>query len=85
MTSKQVLHGGLDMKQTLRLASEAERRAQSRFLVGSPCKFIRALDVLIHLVVPELIENILPSVARYLRRTSPRWGRSWRGWRHAND
>lgn len=85
MTSKQVLHGELDMKQTLRLASEAERRAQSRFLVGSPCKFIRALDVLIHLVVPELIENILPSVARYLRRTSPRWGRSWRGWRHAND
>lgn len=85
MTSKQILHEGLNMRQTLRLASSAERRARSRFVVGSPCKFIRALDVLVHLVIPELIENISPPIARYLRQTSPRWGRSWRGWGHTND
>jgi hypothetical protein len=52
----------------------------SRFRLGSPCKFIRSLDVLVHIVLPELIENVLPRVARYLRSTSPRWGRSWRTW-----
>ena len=78
--SKQILHGDLDIKQTLRLARSAEQGARSRFLVGSPCKFIRTLDILTHLVIPELIENVRPSVARYLRRTSPRWGQSWRGW-----
>lgn len=83
--SKQVLHEGLNIRQTLHLASGAERRARSRFIVGSPCKFIRALDVLVHLVIPELIENIFPATARYLRRTSPRWGQSWRGWEHINE
>ncbi len=85
MMSKQILHGGLDMKQTLRLAPSAERRARSRFAIGSPCKFIRALDVLVHLVIPELIENTSPLIARYLRQTSPRWGQSWRGWENGND
>lgn len=85
MMSKQILHAGLDMKQTMHLASKAEQRARSRFIVGSPCKFIRALDVLVHLVLPELIENIFPATARYLRRTSPRWGQSWRGWENTNE
>jgi hypothetical protein len=38
------------------------------------------MDVLIHIVVPELVERRLPRLANYLRRTSPRWGRSWRSW-----
>jgi hypothetical protein len=26
------------------------------------------------------VEKIIPHFARYLRNTSPRWGRSWRHW-----
>lgn len=75
-----ILHPDLNLRETLRLARTAEQAASSRFRLGSPCKFIRAVDVVVHLVLPELLEDLLPGLARYLRRTSPRWGRSWRGW-----
>lgn len=52
----------------------------SRFKLGSPCKFIRTLDIAVHIVLPEFIENALPKLSNYLRSTSPRWGRSWRSW-----
>jgi len=38
------------------------------------------MDVLVHLVAPEVIEDVMPRAAGYLRRTSPRWGKSWRSW-----
>ncbi|MFZ9191407.1 MAG: hypothetical protein ACO3D1_08080 [Ilumatobacteraceae bacterium] len=41
---------------------------------------MRRLDILVHIVLPELIEDHHPRFAAYLRRTSPRWGRSWRSW-----
>lgn len=75
-----VLHGGLTLRETLAMLAEAEREAVSRYRCGSPCRFVRSIDVLVHIMLPELVENAMPRLARYLRRTSPRWGRSWREW-----
>jgi hypothetical protein len=52
----------------------------SRFWFGSPCKFIRNLDKLVHVLLPEMLAEKHPLWACYLRSTSPRWGRKWRNW-----
>ena len=75
-----MLESKLSLRETLRLLSAVEKPALSRFWFGSPCRFVCQLDVLTHIVLPELLELRLPRLANYLRRTSPRWGRSWRGW-----
>jgi hypothetical protein len=75
-----VLETKLSLRETLRLLSSVEKPVMSRFWFGSPCRFVRQVDVLTHIVVPELLEGRLPRLAKYLRRTSPRWGRSWRNW-----
>lgn len=75
-----MLETKLTLRETLRLLSAVERPVLSRFWFGSPCRFVRQVDVLTHIVVPELLEDRLPRLAKYLRRTSPRWGRSWRNW-----
>ena len=85
MTKMELLHGDLNIRQTLRIARLVEQEKQSRFWLGSPCKFVRSLDLLIHLIIRELVEDLTPAVARYLRHTSPRWGRSWRGWAQMPD
>jgi hypothetical protein len=74
------LYESMNLRETLQVVRATKVYPVSRLRIGSPCKFIRKLDLLVHIVVPELIENIMPRCARYLRRTSPRWGRSWRGW-----
>ena len=75
-----MLHREMNLRETIAHLVRTEREAQSRFRVGSPCRFVRAIDVFVHILTPELIEDVAPSTARYLRRTSPRWGRSWRDW-----
>lgn len=70
----------LNLNETLRLAAKTEGQPVSRTRLGSPCRFVRSIDMLVHLVIPEFLEDVMPRVARYLRRTSPRWGRSWRSW-----
>jgi len=79
-TMRAVLHGEMNLRETIAHLVRTEREAQSRFRVGSPCRFVRGIDVFVHIFIPEIIENIAPRLARYLRRTSPRWGRSWREW-----
>lgn len=75
------LSENLSLRETLRLARSVERMPVSRFRFGSPCRFVRVLDLAVHLVLPELCERVgALRVARYLRSTSPRWGRSWRKW-----
>jgi hypothetical protein len=74
------LYESMNLRETLQVVRATRVYPVSRLRIGSPCKFIRKLDLLVHIVVPELIENIMPRCARYLRKTSPRWGRSWRGW-----
>jgi hypothetical protein len=74
------LHSGMTLRETIAHLVATEREARSRFRWGSPCRFIRTVDIIVHIVTPELIERTAPRVARYLRRTSPRWGRSWREW-----
>ena len=66
--------------ETLNRLIHFELRPESRFWFGSPCRCVRGIDVLVHIVLPELIENRMPRFSQYLRRTSPRWGRSWRRW-----
>ena len=68
------------LRETLELLKKVEEPALSRFWFGSPCRFVRQVDVVVHIVLPEMLEKRLPRVANYLRRTSPRWGRSWRDW-----
>jgi hypothetical protein len=70
------------LRETFHLLKNVEKPALSRFWFGSPCRFVRQIDVVVHIVLPELLERRLPRVANYLRRTSPRWGRSWRDWSH---
>ena len=75
-----MLHRDMTLRETIEHLIATEREARSRFRWGSPCRFVRTIDIVCHIVVPELIEDVLPRVARYLRSTSPRWGRSWREW-----
>lgn len=79
MTS-QMLTRDMTLKETFRKLAWFELSPVSRFKLGSPCRSIRSLDILVHIFIPELLENIIPRFARYLRNTSPRWGRSWRHW-----
>jgi hypothetical protein len=57
-----------------------ESAPESRYRVGSPCRFIRQLDLFVHVVLPEMVVERHPLWACYLRTTSPRWGKAWRGW-----
>jgi hypothetical protein len=74
------LHSDMNLRETIAHLVATEREARSRFRWGSPCRFIRTVDILTHIVLPELLERTAPRVTRYLRSTSPRWGRSWREW-----
>jgi len=69
-----------NLRETFRRLRQVELTPQSRGWVGSPCRFVRYIDVFVHIVLAEWTEDSMPSFARYLRRTSPRWGRSWRSW-----
>jgi len=69
-----------NLRETLRRLRQVELTPESRFWFSSPCRCVRYLDVVVHIVLPELIERRMPRLSRYLRRTSPRWGRSWRRW-----
>ena len=75
-----MLERRFNLRETLHLLRAVEMPAQSRFWFGSPCRFVRQVDVFVHIVLSELLERRLPKFAAYLRRTSPRWGRSWRSW-----
>ena len=70
----------VDLAATLSFARATEERPQSRFVWGSPCRFVRAIDVAVHVLLPGMLEEKYPELATYLRSTSPRWGRSFRGW-----
>lgn len=68
----------LDLRETLDILHEHEKEPESRFKFGSPCRWIKPIDVFIHIIVPEWLELHTPRLSRMLRDTSPRWGRSWR-------
>ena len=77
---EQFLHRDLQLRWQIKMLVETEREARSRSRFGSPCRMVRTLDIVFHIVIPEMIDDVFPAVAAYLRRTSPRWGRSWRSW-----
>lgn len=78
--TQQMLTRDMNLRETLKSLERFELPPISRLPIGSPCRFIRMLDILIHIVIPEFLEEWFPRVSRYLRNTSPRWGRSWRHW-----
>ncbi len=61
-------------------ARATEEKPVSRFPWGSPCRFVRSIDFVVHVLLPQAIEEKYPELATYLRSTSPRWGRSFRNW-----
>lgn len=74
------LNEQMELLETLRIVRQTNVAPVSRLRIGSPCKFVRGLDLLVHIIFPELIESRFPKTAKYLRRTSPRWGQNWRSW-----
>ncbi len=79
-TSCFVLERHFSLRKTISLLREVETPPESRFWFGSPCRFVRRIDILVHIVLPELLEHRVPKLALRLRKTSPRWGSSWRNW-----
>jgi hypothetical protein len=57
-----------------------ESEPLSRFRFGSPCAFVRDIDMAVHVWLPAMLAEKYPELAAYLRSSSPRWGRSWREW-----
>jgi hypothetical protein len=78
--NEQMLTPDMTLRETLYELKTFEHPPVSRFKTGSPCRFIRTIDIFVHIIIPELVEKPFPRLARYLRNTSPRWGRSWRHW-----
>jgi len=70
----------VDRPTARRLMARHEAAPVSRFWFGSPCQFVRCIDALVHVYLPQAIVEQYPELARYLRSTSPRWGRAWREW-----
>ena len=68
------------LRETLSLLRRVESPPESEFWFGSPCRFVRRIDILVHIILPELIETRMSRLALRLRKASPRWGRSWRSW-----
>lgn len=70
----------VDLRRIRRLARRHEATPTSRYWFGSPCRFVRSVDFTVHVWLPAALCERHPYVAAYLRSTSPRWGRGWRGW-----
>jgi hypothetical protein len=70
----------VDMQRLRTFTTTQERKPVSRFWFGSPCRFIRSIDVIVHVWLPGAITEKYPELAIYLRSTSPRWGGAWRDW-----
>lgn len=70
----------VDLTKVRLFARKNEKAPTSRFWFGSPCRFVRNIDFIVHVLLPEMIAEKHPTWATYLRSTSPRWGRSWRTW-----
>ena len=52
-----------------------ERDPKSRLSIGSPCARVRDIDVAVHRILPGLLQDKYPEMAKRLLRTSPRWGK----------
>jgi len=78
--NEQMLTPDMKLRATLYQLKNFEHAPVSRFKLGSPCSFVRTIDIFVHIIIPELVEKVFPRLAQYFRNTSPRWGRSWRHW-----
>lgn len=53
-----------------------ERGPVSRFRTKSPCWAVRRVDWTVHVLLPAMLAERYPNVARALLETSPRWGQA---------
>ena len=49
-----------DLRETLSRLKHVELTPPGRFWFGSPCRLVRGCDILTHIALPELLENIMP-------------------------
>lgn len=56
------------------VSKRIERKPVSRFRLGSPCRFVRSVDFVIHRYLPEALVERFPRLAAALADHSPRWG-----------
>jgi hypothetical protein len=52
---------------TLATAKATEQPPVSRFRFGSPCRFVRTLDLVVHILIPQALRPYAPRLALYLR------------------
>jgi hypothetical protein len=70
----------IDVSAARQYMAQHEAEPVSRHWFGSPCRFVRSIDAVIHVYLPDALIERYPMMACYLRSTSPRWGRAWREW-----
>lgn len=63
----------VNAQQVSRYLRVHEKPATSRYWFGSPCRYLRTIDAVVHVWLPAATEERHPRLAAYLRRTSPRW------------
>jgi hypothetical protein len=68
----------VDLGAVAEACAAVESQPVSRFALGSPCRFVRAIDVTVHVVLPGMLAHRFPRTAQRLADTSPRWGRRQR-------
>ena len=56
------------------LSRRTERRPISRTPLGSPCRFVRTIDFVVHRYLPAALTERFPRTAAWLAEHSPRWG-----------
>jgi hypothetical protein len=62
------------LRALVEVANAVESPPRSRFRIGSPCRFIRSVDFVVHVWLPHALVERYPAVAARLAATSPRWG-----------
>ena len=67
----------MSLREKFDVVDELEVVPRSRYWFGSPCKWSKKCDVLVHIVVPHAIRPVLPRCAHLLEICSTRWDRSW--------
>lgn len=73
----------VELDEVLPLAAATEDKHMWRPRLSRPgfiCRYVRTVDLFVHVILAEMVVEKFPRFASYLRNTSPRWGSTWRNW-----
>lgn len=73
----------VELDELLPLAAATEDQHMWRPRLTRPgfiCRYVRTVDLFVHVIFADMVEDRFPRFAVYLRNTSPRWGATWRNW-----